>query len=85
MFISDGNSIKKFTLYPLAKKITKIGDEEWMDDDNEIQPLFTISHISEEIRILNSIENFETSSQSEDDYSFQEQCNIENLSSRQMS
>ena len=31
-----------------------------MDDDNDIQPLFTISHISEESQILNSIENFET-------------------------
>ena len=56
-----------------------------MDDDNDIQPLFTICHISEESQILNSIENFETSSQSEDDHNFQEQCNIEYLSSRNMS
>ena len=56
-----------------------------MDDDNDIQPLFTISHISEESQILNSIENFETSSQCEDDHNFQEQRNIEQLSSMQMS
>ena len=55
-----------------------------MDDDNDIQPLYTISHISEESQILNSIENFETSSQCEDDYSFQEQCNTEYFSSRHM-
>ena len=56
-----------------------------MDDYNDIQTLFTISHISEESQILNSIENFETSSQCEDEHNFQEKCNIEYLSSRQMS
>jgi len=28
MYISDGSSTKKFTLYPLAKAITKLGDNE---------------------------------------------------------
>ena len=81
MYISDGNSTKKFTLYPPTKTITEIEDEEWIDDDNDIQLLFTISNISEDSQILNSIENFESSLEYEHD-NFQEQCNIEYLSSR---
>ena len=40
MYISDGNSTKKFTLYPPARTITEIDDKEWIDDENDIQPLF---------------------------------------------
>lgn len=47
MYISNGNSIKKFTLYPPAKAITKIDNKEWIDDEDDIQPLFIISEISE--------------------------------------
>ena len=36
MYISDGNSTKKFTLYPPARTITKIDDKEWIDDENDI-------------------------------------------------
>eukprot|EP00253_Pinus_taeda_P034750 PITA_34750 len=36
MYISDGNSTKKFNLYPPAKTITKIGDSEWVDDEDTI-------------------------------------------------
>jgi len=36
MYIPDGNSKKKFTLYPLARTITKIDDKEWIDDENDI-------------------------------------------------
>ena len=32
MYISDGNSTKKFNLYPPAKAVTEIGDNEWVDD-----------------------------------------------------
>ena len=62
MFIIYGSSTKKFTLYPPAKTTIDIEREEWMDDDNDIQPIFTISQISEEYHILNSIENNELSS-----------------------
>ena len=41
-----------------------------MDDDNDIQPIFTISQISEENHILNSIENNELSSQCESSQNF---------------
>ena len=61
MYIYDGNSTKKFTLYPPIRTITELDDKEWMDDENDIQPLFTISTISEDIQILNSMENFESS------------------------
>jgi len=44
MYISDGNSTKKFTLYPPTREmITEIDDKEWIDDEDDIQPLFTIS------------------------------------------
>jgi len=60
MYISDGNSTNKFTLYPPSRTITEIDDKEWIDDENEIQPLFTISDISEDSQILNKMENFES-------------------------
>ena len=55
MYIYDGNSTKKFTLYPRAKTITELDAKEWVDDDNDIQPLFTISSINEYSKILNSL------------------------------
>lgn len=51
MYISNGNSTNKFTLYPPAKTITEIESEILIDDDNEdfddIQPMFTISQMDE--------------------------------------
>ena len=84
MYISDGSSTKKFNLYPPAKAITEVGDNEWVDDEDTIQPVFTISEISEDSQILNTLENFETSSEY-DHTQFQLDSNIEYLSSRQMS
>ena len=84
MYISDGNSTKKFTLYPSAKAIIEIDDKEWIDDEDDIEPLCTISDISEDSQILNTIENFESSSKY-DHEQFQEKSNVEYLSSRQMS
>ena len=84
MYISNGNSTKKFNLYPPAKAITEVGDNEWIDDEDTIQPVFTISEISEDSQILNTLENFETSSEC-DHTQFQLDSDIEYLSSRQMS
>eukprot|EP00253_Pinus_taeda_P021297 PITA_21297 len=84
MYISDGNSIKKFNMYPPAKAITEIGDNEWVDDEDTIQPVFTISKVSEDSQIMNTLENFETSSEY-DHTQFQLDSDIEYLSSRQMS
>eukprot|EP00253_Pinus_taeda_P007596 PITA_07596 len=84
MYISDGNSTKKFNMYPPAKAITEIGDNEWVDDEDIIQPVFTISKISEDSQILNKLENFEPSSEY-DSTQFQLDSDIECLSSRQMS
>ena len=84
MYISDGNSTKKFNLYPPAKAITEIGDNEWIDDEDTIQPIFTIYEISEDSQILNTLENFETSSEY-DHTQFQLDSDIECLSSREMS
>jgi hypothetical protein len=42
MYIYDGNSTKEFNLYPPAKAIIEIGDNEWIDDEDTIQPVFTI-------------------------------------------
>ena len=84
MYISDGNSTKKFTLYPPQRTITEVDDKEWIDDENDIQPLVTISTVSEDSQILNIMENFESSPEYEHDQ-FQEKFNIEYFSSRQMS
>ena len=43
MGIKQRNSI----YYP-ARTITEIDDKEWIDDENGIQPLLTISDISED-------------------------------------
>ena len=84
MYISDGSSTKKFNLYPPAKAITEVGDNEWVNDEDTIQLVFTISEISEDSQILNTLENFETSSEY-DHTQFQLDSDIEYLSSRQMS
>ena len=63
MYISDGNSTKKFNLYPPTKAITEVGDNEWVDDEDTIQPVFTIFEINEDSQIPNTLENFETSSE----------------------
>lgn len=80
-YIFYGNSTKEFTLYPPAKAIIEIDDKEWIDDEDDIQPLFTISDISEESQILNTLENFESSLEY-DHEQFQEKSNVEYLSSR---
>ena len=79
MVIQLGNS-----LYPPARTIIEIDDKEWIDDEDDIQLLFTISTISEDIQILNTIENYESSLEYEHDQ-FEEKSNIEYFSSRQMS
>eukprot|EP00253_Pinus_taeda_P019786 PITA_19786 len=84
VYISDGNSTKKFNLYPSAKAITEVGYNEWVDDEDTIQPVFTISEISEDSQILNTLKNFETSSEY-DPTQFQLDSGNEYLSSRQMS
>ena len=76
MCISDGNSTKKFTLYPPAKTITELESEIWIDDYNEdfddIQIVFTLSQIYEEDQLINLMNNND-SSYYEQDQSFQEQ------------
>ena len=84
MYISNGNLTKKFNLYPLTKAITEVGDNEWVDDEDIIQLVFTISEISEDSQILNTLEIFETSSEY-DPTQFQLDFDIEHLSSREMS
>eukprot|EP00253_Pinus_taeda_P021927 PITA_21927 len=84
MYIFYGNPTKKLTLYPPGRTIIEIDDKEWIDDENETQPLFTISYIREDNQILNTMENFESSLEYEHDQ-FQEKSNIEYFSSRQMS
>jgi hypothetical protein len=84
MYISDGNSTKKFNLYPPAKAITEIGEDEWIDDEDTLQPVLTISEISEDSQILNTLENFEAPLEY-DSSQFQLDADIEYLSSRQMS
>jgi len=36
MFISDGNSTKKFTLYPPTRTTIETENEEWIDDEDDI-------------------------------------------------
>jgi len=76
MFISDGSSTKKFTLYPPAKTTIEVESEEWIDDDIDIRPIFVTSIIDEEDQIFNLMENNDSSSYCESNQSFQEQCNI---------
>lgn len=62
MFISDGNSTKKFTLYPLAKTTIDTETEEWIEDEEDIQPIFVTEQVKEEDQLLNLLENNESSS-----------------------
>ena len=36
MYISDGSSTKKFTLYPLARTIIELYDTQWIDDEEDM-------------------------------------------------
>ena len=63
MYVFDGSSTKKFTLYPPARTIIEIDDNQWIDYEEDIQPLFTISNISEDSQILNILENHDSSSE----------------------
>ena len=42
------------------RTITELHDTQWIDDEEYIQPLFTISEISEDSQILNALENHES-------------------------
>jgi len=71
----------------LQKKTIEVESEVWIDDDNEyfgIQPIFVTSQIDEEDQILNLMNNNDSSSYFEQEKKFQEQCNVEYLSSHQM-
>lgn len=61
-FISDGNSTKKFILYPPARTTIETENEEWIDDEDDIQHVFTTGQIREEDQIINLLENNESSS-----------------------
>ena len=63
MYISDGSSTKKFTLYPPARTIIEIDDTQWIDDEEDIKPLVTISEISEHSQILNALGSNESCSE----------------------
>ena len=73
MFISDWSSKKKFTLYPPAKTTIEVENEEWIDDDIDIRPIFATSQIDEEDQSLNLMENNKSSSYCESSQSFQQQ------------
>ena len=45
MFISDGNSTKKFTLYPPARTIIDTKTKEWIEDVEDIQPIFVTEQV----------------------------------------
>jgi len=45
MFISDGNSTKKFILYPPTRTTIETENEEWIDDEDDIQPVFTTKQV----------------------------------------
>jgi len=78
MFISDGNYIKKFTLYPPTRTTIDTKIEEWIEDEEDTQPIFTTEKVKEEDQILNLLENNESSSH------YDRSCN-EYLSSKQVS
>ena len=62
MFISYGNYTNKFTLYPPARTKIDTKTEEWIEDEEDIQPIFTTEQVREEDQILNLLENSESSS-----------------------
>jgi len=43
MFILDGSLKKKFALYPPAKTMIEVENEEWIHHDNDIKTIFTIA------------------------------------------
>jgi len=51
MLISDGSTTKKCTLYLLAKTTIEVENEEWIDDDFDIRPIFATSQLDEEDQI----------------------------------
>jgi len=59
MYISDGISTKKFTLYRVESEI-------WIDDDNgyfdDMQPVYTLSQLDEEDQLINLNNNNDSSS-----------------------
>lgn len=61
MFISNGRTMKKSTLYPSEKTTIVVENEEWIDDDFDIRPIFLASQLHEEDQILNLMENNESS------------------------
>ena len=58
MYIYDGSSTKKFTLYPPKKAITEVRDNEWVNDEDIIQLVFTISKVSEDSQNFEYIRKF---------------------------
>jgi len=87
MFISGGSSTKNFTLYPPLQTKIEVESEVWINDDNEdfdIQLIFATSQLDEEDQILNLMNNNDSSSYCEQDRNFQEQYNVEYLSSHKM-
>jgi len=78
MFISDGNSTKKFILYPPASTTIDIETEEWIEDGEDIHPIFVIEQVKEEDKLLNLLENNES-------FSHYERNRNEYLSSKQVS
>lgn len=51
--------------------IVEVENEEWIDDDFYIRPIFATSRIDEEDQILNLMENNESSSYCESSQNFQ--------------
>lgn len=76
MYISDGSSTNKFTLYPLSKKITEVESKIWIDDDNEdfddMQPVYILLQLDKEDQLVNLMNNNDSSSYCEKDQNFQE-------------
>ncbi len=62
MFISYGYSTKKFTLYPPATTTIDTETEEWIEYGEDIQPIFVTEQVKEEDKLLNFLENNESSS-----------------------
>ena len=79
MFISNGNSTKKFTLYPPTRTTIDTETEECIEDEEDIQPIFTTEQVNEEHQILSLLENSESSSHydhSHDEYLSSKQVSL---------
>lgn len=76
MYIYDGNSTNKFTLYPLAKTITGVESGILIDDDDEYfdntQPVYTLLQLDEEDQLINLMNNNGSSFYCDSYQSFQE-------------